>query len=200
MSLNLLQPLGPVQACNGIALPFIFNEKLRLLCTCDEAGHDSDRETRPIGHESLIIGTQDDHITLQYKKRIWRIWGGGGEYGRNRYAELYCQPLCALRKTNTIAAIFDIILIVLHDKLYNKTNEMHFLESMVVATSPHVCTIHTINCMYSRIASWRWLACLFETCRWCYQNKITESASRWFYYTIAARVYVHVKQWYEVNK
>jgi hypothetical protein len=31
---------------------------------------------------------------------------------------------------------------------------------------------HTINSMYSKITSWRWIACLFETCRGCYQNKI----------------------------
>ena len=47
--------------------------------------------------------------------------------------------------------------IVLYNKLYNKTNKMHFLEfysiSIVVAASPHDCVIHTINCMYSRIAS-----------------------------------------------
>ena len=28
--------------------------------------------------------------------------------------------------------------------------------------------------MYSKIASWRWIACLFETCIGCYQNKIQE--------------------------
>ena len=111
-----------------------------------------------------------------------------------------------------------------HDKLYNKTNEMHFLEFysdnifyvfrigkliifrrqfyctcsawtsyyhdwdgsilIVIAGSPHECMIHTINCMYSKIASWRWITCLFETCRGCYQNEIQESASRWFCYTL----------------
>ena len=124
------------------------------------------------------------------------------------------------------------------DKLYNKTNEMHFLEFysdnilymfrigklfifrrqlyctcslwyvscihvdqllprsrwnllfdiifssilIVVAAGPHECMIHTINSMYSKIASWRWIACLFGTCRGCYQNEIQENASRWFYY------------------
>jgi hypothetical protein len=56
--------------------------------------------------------------------------------------------------------------------------------SMVVAAGPNQCMIHTINCMYSKISSWRWIACLFETCRGCYQNKIQESAPRWFYYKI----------------
>ena len=55
--------------------------------------------------------------------------------------------------------------------------------STTVPAGQHECMIHTINCMYSKIASWRWLACLFETCRGCYQNKINESASRWFCYT-----------------
>ena len=58
------------------------------------------------------------------------------------------------------------------------------VDSIVVAASPHECVIHTINCMYSKISSWRGIASLFETCRGCYQNKIQESASRWFYYTI----------------
>ena len=58
-----------------------------------------------------------------------------------------------------------------------------FSISIVVAASPYECMIHTINCMYSKIAPWRWTACLFKTCRRCYQNKIQEDASSWFYYT-----------------
>ena len=74
------------------------------------------------------------------------------------------------------------MLAVHHDELYNKTNEMHFREfysdkilyvfrigklfifrrqfyctcssiSTVVAASLHERMIHTINCMYSKIAS-----------------------------------------------
>ena len=56
--------------------------------------------------------------------------------------------------------------------------------STVVVASPHECMIRTVNCMNSKIASWRWIACLFRTIRGCYQNKIHESASRWVYYTI----------------
>ena len=44
--------------------------------------------------------------------------------------------------------------------------------SIVVAASLHECVIHIVDCMYSKIASWRWIACLFETCRGCNQNKI----------------------------
>ena len=32
-------------------------------------------------------------------------------------------------------------------------------------------------------------ACLFETYRGCYQNKIQDRASRWFYYTIGNKRY-----------
>ena len=32
------------------------------------------------------------------------------------------------RKTDSLSRTFDIILTVYHDKLYNETNEMHFLE------------------------------------------------------------------------
>jgi len=44
--------------------------------------------------------------------------------------------------------------------------------SIVVAASLHECMIHTINCMYSIIASWGWIACLFGTCRVFYKNNI----------------------------
>ena len=88
---------------------------------------------------------------------------------------------------------------------------MHFLEfysdnilcmfqdgyiSTVVAAGLHECMIGTINCMYSKSASWRWIACLLGTRRGTYQNQIQESAFRWFYYTIYhdARSIKKVKQ------
>ena len=55
--------------------------------------------------------------------------------------------------------------------------------SIVVAASPHKCMIHTINCIYSKTASRRWIARLFETCKGCYQNEIQVSVCRSFYYT-----------------
>ena len=67
----------------------------------------------------------------------------------------------------------------------------------MVAAGPHECMIHTINCMYGKIASWRWTARLFETCRGCYQNKIQESASRWFYYTTFN--YLWFSAWYMIR-
>ena len=53
--------------------------------------------------------------------------------------------------------------------------------------------IHTINCMYSKIPSWRWIACLFETYRRCYQNKIQECASRFIIQFITMRGQHNIK-------
>ena len=56
--------------------------------------------------------------------------------------------------------------------------------------------IRTINCMYSKMFLWKWMACLFETRRGCFQNKIHGSAFRWFYYTI----YHHAGQYSFLKK
>lgn len=63
---------------------------------------------RRIGYESGITGTQDFHFALEDKKGVEKELGDGGSKNLVSlpcdilgYAELYCQPLCALRKPNT---------------------------------------------------------------------------------------------------
>ena len=45
-------------------------------------------------------------------------------------------------------------------------------------------TIHTINCMYNKIASWRWIACHSKHVYDIIGLKIRECEYGWFYYTI----------------
>jgi hypothetical protein len=63
---------------------------------------------RRIGYEFVITGTQDVHIAVRRQtKKLKMNWGLGGSkilvslpYDILGYAELYSQPLCALRKPN----------------------------------------------------------------------------------------------------
>jgi len=65
-SLNLLEPSGPVQACNGVALPFIINKQSETLLRATRiyVTHFGSKDHYVVTKSSVDLGTQFCYLTI----------------------------------------------------------------------------------------------------------------------------------------